>query len=63
MDSFQQIWAGRKFKCTETGEVLVIPDNVYQTQFFSFGKCFIDVDREGCYSRACGNFEELGREE
>lgn len=62
MTPFQKRWVGRKFKCIETGEILIIPDNVYQTQFFSFGNCFVDVGREGCYSRFGGNFEEVERE-
>lgn len=55
-------WANRKFKCTETGEVLTIPWEVKETDCFYFGKCMIDVGRAGFYSRASGDFLEIEEE-
>jgi hypothetical protein len=52
-------WAGRKFRCNKTGDEITIPKDVRECQFFSFGECFIDVGRAGCYSRKGGNPEEI----
>ena len=40
---FRCQWAGKKYRCQETGEEFTIPDYVKPCDFFSFGKCFIDV--------------------
>jgi len=47
------VWAGTKWRCNITGEVLVIPDDVKEGQFFEFGMSFIDVG-DGYYSRMGG---------
>lgn len=51
---FRCQWAGKKYRCQETGEEFTIPDNVKPCDFFSFGKCFVDVGRLNCYSRMGG---------
>lgn len=51
---FKQLWAGRKYKCTKTGEVFTIPDDVKECDFFQFGEAFIDVGRRGSYCRLSG---------
>ena len=48
---FKQLWAGKKYKCTKTGEVFTIPDDVKECDFFQFGEAFIDVGRRGSYCR------------
>ena len=48
---FKQLWAGKKYKCTKTGEVFTIPDDVKECDFFSFGEAFVDVGRRGSYCR------------
>ena len=48
---FKQLWAGKKYKCTKTGEVFTIPDDVKGCDFFSFGEAFVDVGRRGSYCR------------
>ena len=48
---FKQLWAGKKYKCTKTGEVFTIPENVKECDFFQFGEAFIDVGRRGSYCR------------
>ena len=57
MDDFQKEWAGRTFRCLETGETLVIPNDVRRRQFFTFGECFVDVG-DGFYARFGGNMVE-----
>lgn len=51
---FKCQWAGRKFQCTETGEVFIIPDTVEETDFYPVGKGYIDVGRLGSYNRWSG---------
>ena len=58
MNSWLDKWKGRQFKCTLTGEILVIPDDVRPGQFFSFGECFIDIGNE-YYCRGGGHFTEI----
>ena len=51
---FNQTWKGRKFKCSTTGEVFTIPEDVEECDFFQFGEAFIDVGRHGSYHRLSG---------
>ncbi len=51
-------WAGRKYRCMDTGEELTIPHDVRPKQFFAFGECFVDVG-DGYYGRMGGNLEEI----
>ena len=51
-------WVGRVFKCSTTGQVFVIPDDVRAKDFFSFGECFVDVG-DGYYARFGGNPVEI----
>lgn len=46
--------AGKKYRCQETGEEFTIPDDVKPCDFFSFGKCFVDVGRLNSYCRMGG---------
>ena len=48
---FNLMWAGREYKCTKTGEIFTIPDDVKECDFFQFGESFIDVGRRGSYCR------------
>ena len=48
---FKQLWAGKKYKCTKTGEVFTIPNDVKECDFFQFGEAFVDVGRRGSYCR------------
>ena len=48
---FNQTWQGRKFKCSTTGEVFTIPEDVEECDFFQFGEAFVDVGRRGFYCR------------
>lgn len=48
---FNRTWAGLKYRCTETGEVFTIPENVKECDFFQFGEAFIDVGRRSSYCR------------
>ena len=47
------VWASTKWRCNITGEVLIIPEDVKEKQFFTFGDSFIDVG-DGYYSRMGG---------
>ena len=58
LSEFRAKWAGRKFQCVKTGEVFVIPDNVYYRDFYQFGEAFIDVG-DGHYARFGGVVNEL----
>lgn len=51
---FNRMWAGLKYKCTKTGEIFTIPENVKECDFFQFGEAFIDVGRRGSYCRLSG---------
>lgn len=51
---FRCQWAGKKYRCQETGEEFTIPDDVKERDFFTFGQCAIDVGRLNCYSRRIG---------
>lgn len=44
---FNRMWAGFKYKCTKTGEIFTIPEDVKECDFFQFGEAFIDVGRRG----------------
>lgn len=59
---FRCQWAGKKYRCQETGEEFTIPDDVKPCDFFSFGKCFVDVVRLNCYSRMGGPIITLDSE-
>ena len=48
---FNRIWAGNKYKCTKTGEIFTIPEDVKECDFFQFGEAFVDVGRRGSYCR------------
>lgn len=48
---FNRMWAGLKYRCTKTGEIFTIPENVKECDFFQFGEAFIDVGRRGSYCR------------
>ena len=52
---FLAYWCGTRWKCVETGEILVIGDNVRYRDCFFFGNCMIDVG-DGYYSRGSGNY-------
>lgn len=54
-------WVGRSFRCKETGEVFIIPEEVRPKYFFSFGNCMIDVG-DGFYARFGGPIEEIFEE-
>ena len=51
---FKQLWAGKKYKCTKTGEIFTIPEDVKERDLFFFGESFIDVGRRGSYCRLSG---------
>ena len=51
---FKQLWAGLKYKCTKTGEVFTIPDDVKECDFFQIGKGFLDTGRLAVYCRLMG---------
>lgn len=53
----RESWAGRTFRCNETGKTVTIPEDVYPKQFFEFGNCFIDVG-DGHYGRMGGTSME-----
>ena len=59
---FRCQWAGKKYRCQETGEELTIPDNVKPCDFFCFGQCAVDVGRLNSYSRMCGPITDLNAE-
>jgi hypothetical protein len=61
---FRCQWAGKKYRCQETGEEFTIPDDVKPCDFFCFGQCSVDVGRLNSYSRMCGPIIDLnaGRE-
>jgi len=59
---FRCEWAGKKYRCQETGEELTIPDNVKPCDFFSFGKCFVDTGRLNFYCRMGGPIINLNAE-
>ena len=51
---FKQLWAGKKYKCTKTGEVFTIPDDVKECDFFQIGEGFLDTGRLAVYCRLMG---------
>lgn len=59
---FRCQWAGKKYRCQETGEEFTIPDNVKPRDFFSFGRCFIDTGRLNFSSRMGGPIINLNAE-
>ena len=48
---FKRQWENRRFRCNTTGEVFTIPNDVYETAFYSFGNAFVDVGRLNFYAR------------
>lgn len=59
IEQFRDQWAGRKFKCLESGEEFVIPDDVRECDFFTIGQGFVDVGRLGAYCRFGGKIVEI----
>lgn len=55
---FKCTWIGRKFRCSKTGEELIIPETVSYGSFFKFGDCFINLG-DNYYSRFAGDIEEV----
>ena len=51
---FKQLWAGKKYKCTKTGEVFTIPNDVKECDFFQIGEVFLDTGRLAVYCRLMG---------
>ena len=51
---FKQLWAGKKYKCTKTGEVFTIPNDVKECDFFQIGEGFLDTGRLAVYCRLMG---------
>lgn len=60
---FRKQWAGREFKCEETGATLTIPNDVAECQMFTVGSGAVDLGRLNCYSRSIGNISEITLEE
>lgn len=58
-EEFKAKWASRRFRCKTTGEEFVIPDDVQECDFYSFGECYIDVGRLNAYCRFSGHIEEI----
>ena len=56
---FRCQWVGKQFMCKKTGIVFTIPDDVKERDFFSFGKCAVDVGRLNAYSRFIGDVQKL----
>jgi len=56
---FRCQWVGKQFICKKTGAVFAIPDDVKERDFFSFGKCAVDVGRLNAYSRLIGDVEAI----
>lgn len=56
---FRCQWVGKQFMCKKTGIVFTIPDDVKERDFFSFGKCAVDVGRLNAYSRFIGDVEAI----
>jgi len=52
------LWAGRSFRCADTGDEVVIGDDVMPKDFYVVGNGFIDVG-DGYYSRSGGNVYEI----
>ena len=59
LEQFRKIWAGRVFRCLETGEEFTIPEDVRETDFFTVGNGFVDVGRLGFYCRFGGKIVEV----
>lgn len=52
-------WVGRKFRCTATGEVVELTeDMVYPRAFIAVGKSAIDLG-DGYYARWIGAIDEI----
>ena len=51
---FNRMWAGLKYKCTKTGEIFTIPEDVKECDFFQIGKGFLDTGRLAVYCRLMG---------
>jgi len=63
LEKFRKIWVGRRFKCNKTGEVLTIPEDVRECQYFAFGECGVDVGRYPFYARWVGDLVELNKDD
>ena len=56
---FKNNWANTTWRCEETGDVVTIPFEVEETDFFLIGNGYIDVGRWGSYSRRAGNLTKI----
>ena len=59
LEQFRKLWVGRKFKCLETGEEFIIPDDVRECDFFKVGNGYVDVGRLNFYCRFGGQITEV----
>lgn len=60
---FKCQWAGRTFRCADTGVEFTIPYDVQETDYFQIGNGAIDVGRLNFYSRVVGNIIEIINED
>lgn len=60
---FKCHWAGRTFRCADTGAEFTIPYDVQETDCFQIGNGAIDVGRLNFYSRRVGNIIEIINED
>jgi hypothetical protein len=65
LKAFREYWAGKQFKCKDTGEIFTVPDDCREGDFYTVGKGYIDLGRFSCeknepfYYRMGGNIEEV----
>lgn len=53
-------FAGRKFRCKDTGDVVEIDiDDCYETSYIPVGSSGLDLGRADSYYRIIGNIEEI----
>lgn len=55
---FRCQWVGRQFRCHSTGEILVIPSDVYPKDYLTFGNAGVDLGILDGYYRM-NNCEEI----
>lgn len=57
LEEWRQSLIGNKYRCNNSGEILIIPDTVQERDCFYWGDhCMLDVGRMNFYSRSGGNF-------
>lgn len=59
---FITTWAGRTFKCNQTGVEMTLGVDLHYRQYIPIGNCAIDLGMPNSYHRMIGDISEITKE-